>query len=210
MCHWGLITAVSFNGFKQRDRFIEILTLLLLNTTYPVLANSVDPGQLASEEANWSGSALFVIKYVNFYKKKKKKKKKTDQVIWLAGNSKWAWHLNLFSMTRYEPAHDKTYNKTCATSNDSGQPVYPPTMARVLVYPSSDSLAALERTCDQRRLWSDCADAQADLSLRCPHKSYRRFCRMLTHILMPYHTFPGIWTSPLYSLLTCLKLLVVR
>ena len=45
------------------------LTLLLLNTTCPVLANSVDPNQLASEEANWSGSALFVIKYVNFYQK---------------------------------------------------------------------------------------------------------------------------------------------
>ena len=39
----------------------------------PVMANSVYPDQLASEEANWSGSALFVIKYVNFYKKKKKK-----------------------------------------------------------------------------------------------------------------------------------------
>ena len=35
----------------------------------PVLANSVDPDQLASEEANWSGSALFVIKFVNFYQK---------------------------------------------------------------------------------------------------------------------------------------------
>ena len=35
--------------------------------TCPVLANSVDPDQLASEEANLSGSALFVIKYVNFY-----------------------------------------------------------------------------------------------------------------------------------------------
>ena len=46
-----------------------ILTLLLLNTTCSVLANSVDPDQLASEEANWSGSALFVIKYVNFYQK---------------------------------------------------------------------------------------------------------------------------------------------
>ena len=32
---------------------------------YPVFANSVDPDQLASEEANWSGSALFAIKYVN-------------------------------------------------------------------------------------------------------------------------------------------------
>ena len=31
-------------------------------------ANSVDPDQLASEEANWSGSALFAIKYVKFIK----------------------------------------------------------------------------------------------------------------------------------------------
>ena len=30
-----------------------------------LLQNSVDPDQLASEEANWSGSALFAIKYVN-------------------------------------------------------------------------------------------------------------------------------------------------
>ena len=43
------------------------LTLLLLNTTCPVLANSVDPDQLASEEANQSGSALFAIQYVNLY-----------------------------------------------------------------------------------------------------------------------------------------------
>ena len=35
--------------------------------TCPVLANNVDPDQLASEEANWSGSALFAIKYVNLY-----------------------------------------------------------------------------------------------------------------------------------------------
>ena len=59
----------------NKQKYVEyiinepILTLLLLNTTCPVLANSVDPDQLASEEANWSGSALFVIKYVNFYQK---------------------------------------------------------------------------------------------------------------------------------------------
>ena len=32
--------------------FVSVLNLLLLNTTCPVLANSVDPDQLASEEAN--------------------------------------------------------------------------------------------------------------------------------------------------------------
>ena len=45
------------------------LTLILLNTTCLVLANNVDPDQLASKEANWSGSASFGIKYVNFYQK---------------------------------------------------------------------------------------------------------------------------------------------
>ena len=32
---------------------------------YPAFANSVDPDQLVSEEANWSGSELFAIKYMN-------------------------------------------------------------------------------------------------------------------------------------------------
>ena len=34
---------------------------------YPVFANSIDLDQLASSEANCSGSALFVVKYVNMY-----------------------------------------------------------------------------------------------------------------------------------------------
>ena len=33
----------------------------------PAFANIIDTGQLASEEANWSGSELFVIQYVNLY-----------------------------------------------------------------------------------------------------------------------------------------------
>ena len=43
------------------------LTLVLLNPDIPAFVNSIDPDQLASEEANWSGSALFVIQYVNLY-----------------------------------------------------------------------------------------------------------------------------------------------
>ena len=34
----------------------------------PCLRNSVDSDLLASEEVNWSGSSLFVIKYVNYQK----------------------------------------------------------------------------------------------------------------------------------------------
>ena len=44
-----------------------LLTLVLLNPDISSYANSVDPDQLVSEEANWSGSALFAMKYVNLY-----------------------------------------------------------------------------------------------------------------------------------------------
>ena len=44
---------------------LALLTLVLLNPDISCFANSVDPDQLASEEANWSGSALFAIKYAN-------------------------------------------------------------------------------------------------------------------------------------------------
>ena len=48
---------------------------------------------MASEEANWSGSALFVTSMWIFIKNQ-------DQVIWLDENYKRAGHLNLFSMAR--------------------------------------------------------------------------------------------------------------
>ena len=38
-----------------------------MSRIYAAFANIVDPDQLASKEANWSGSALFVIQYVNLY-----------------------------------------------------------------------------------------------------------------------------------------------
>ena len=88
-----------------------------------------------------------------------------------------------FLLRIYEQAHGKTYDKTCVTSKDSDQPVRPPSLASVLVYPSLASLEVVEDTCDQRRLWSDCADAQADLIIRWSHKSYYRFCRALAQLL---------------------------
>ena len=54
-----------------------------------------------------------------------------------------------FQLTIMEPAHDKTFNKTCVTSKYSELPVHPPSMARVLVYPSLGSPEAVKGTCDQ-------------------------------------------------------------
>ena len=57
------------------------------------------------------------------------------------------------------PAHNRIYNKTCVTSKESDKPVHPASMP---LY----NQEAVEGTCNQRRLCSDCADAQADLSPR--------------------------------------------
>ena len=67
-CYGGAFWDI-FVLFLHKNVLCVLLILLLLSTTCPILANSVDPDQLASEKANWSESALFVIKYVNFYQK---------------------------------------------------------------------------------------------------------------------------------------------
>ena len=63
---------------------LDVLTLILLNTSLPTFANSVDPDQMASEEAIWSGSTLLVMQFVNWMNK-------LYQVIWLVNSQKWVW-----------------------------------------------------------------------------------------------------------------------
>ena len=69
-------------------------------------------------------------------------------------------------------------------AHDTDHPVHSPSMSRVLVRPSLDSPEAVEGTYDWQRHWSDCTDAQADLSLCWSHKSYCRFCHALAHIII--------------------------
>ena len=57
-------------------------------------------------------------------------------------------------------------------------------MARFLVHSSFDSRQAVDGTCDQQRLRSDSADAQADLSLHKSHKSCCRFCLALAQLII--------------------------
>ena len=50
----------------------QLMEVILINPCpaeprYAAFANSIDSDQLASTKANWSGSALFVINYVNLY-----------------------------------------------------------------------------------------------------------------------------------------------
>ena len=63
ICIMSAYFSISFQSisFVIKLSLIHMLTLVLLNPDMPAFANSVDP------EANWSGSALFAIMYVNLY-----------------------------------------------------------------------------------------------------------------------------------------------
>ena len=50
--------------YAQPSSQMDLLTLILLFMTTPTFTNSVDPDQMASKEAIWSGSTLFVIWFV--------------------------------------------------------------------------------------------------------------------------------------------------
>ena len=64
---------------------------------------------------------------------------------------------------------------TFATSEDS------PSLIRGLAVRSVGRQCPSASSCGQSRLWSDLADAQADLSLRWAHRLFCWFCRALVH-----------------------------
>ena len=92
---------------------------------------------------------------------------------------------------RNELTHDKTYNKKCMTSKDSAQPVHPPSMARVLVHLSLNNSEAVEGVCNQRRLWTDCADARHIVGFIMCWLKYFIYTECWD-ILTSYHTCPKI------------------
>ena len=59
---------------SSAEIFTQLIFYNLLVNPSPAFANSVDQDQLASEEAIWSGSALWM--YIN----------NQDEMIWLAEN----------------------------------------------------------------------------------------------------------------------------
>ena len=84
--------------------------------------------------------------------------------------------------TRWEPRSfiwDTTWQNQqieCAPGEDSDQPGHPPSLIRVFAVRSMGSWGPKLSSCGQRRLWSDWADAQADLSLRRAHMPFCWFC----------------------------------
>ena len=95
-------------------------------------------------------------------------------IIWISrGISTFQTHVNTASLivhtnekwaTTWQNQHIE-----CAPSEDSDQPGHPPSLIRVFAVRMKKAWVLRYPLSAQRRLWSDWADAQADLSLRWVH-----------------------------------------
>ena len=78
----------------------------------------------------------------------------------------------------------------CAPSKDLDQPGHPPSLIRVFAVHMKKAWVLSYPMSAQRRLWSDWADAQADLSLRWAHTHFVGFVMSwLISICLLYHFF---------------------
>ena len=94
----------------------------------------------------------------------------------------------------FQPPHDKTNKNDCAPSEDLDQPRHPPSPIRVIAVCMKQAWILSYPLSAQRNLWSDWADAQADLSLRWAHMPFCWFCLEAAHLSMTLLTLNVAWT----------------
>ena len=83
----------------------------------------------------------------------------------------------------FEPAHDKAYNETCATSEDSDQPAYPRSLIRVFADRMSLKQPPGYPKRDEREPLPYRVDVQADPVLCWSHRCYCRPSHALALLL---------------------------
>ena len=82
-----------------------------------------------------------------------------------------------------KPHYDKTNKMTCTPSEDSDQPGHTPSLIRVFAVRMKKDWVLSYPLSAQRRVRSDWADAQADLSLHWVHMSFCWFCCAAAQII---------------------------
>ena len=118
------------------------------------------------------------------------------------GRSKFEFCTCTIASSRHiiEPHRQNTYIRTHAPSHASDQPEHSRSLIRIFTERFLESQGWRVSSCRQWRLWSDCADAQADLSHRCAHMSEGKFSHVEALFLLQlrdFHpiivAFEGIW-----------------
>ena len=89
----------------------------------------------------------------------------------------------------FEPQRQKTYLQTVASSEDSGQTEHLHSLIGSFTGRLCDIQGCNASSSGQRRLWSDCADAQADL--RWAHMSKGTF----SHVAVRFYIRAISWNS---------------
>ena len=95
----------------------------------------------------------------------------------------------------------------CAPSEDSDQPGRQPSLIRVFAVRSMGSLGPKLSSCGQRRLWSDWADAQADLRLRWAHIPFYWLCHEAAHMSSYKSLSTKLFKVTRTHLIICLNIL---
>ena len=92
--------------------------------------------------------------------------------------------LRSMQYNRWAASWQNQQNMACAPSKDSDQPGHQPSLIRVFAVCMKKAWVVSYPLSAQRRLWSDWADAQADLSLRWAHMPFCWFCHEAAHIII--------------------------
>ena len=96
----------------------------------------------------------------------------------------YPWTISLNLVILNELPHDKTNEMACAPSEDLDQPGHLPSLTRVFAVRLMGSSGPKLSSSGQRRLRSDWADAQADLSLHWAHLPFCLFCHDVAHVMI--------------------------
>ena len=86
----------------------------------------------------------------------------------------WLLTWNRYRPLSFEPPHDKTNKMACAHS-EKDRPGHPLNLIRVFAVRTKKAWVLSYPLSARRRLWSDWAGAQADLSLRWAHRHFVGF-----------------------------------
>ena len=123
---------------------------------------------------------LLLLDYVPFLALGKSRCTKPWLIILEKEKLVWKWTNMEQNVLKWATSWQNKQNDLCAQQN-SDQPGHPPSLIfTVLAVRSMGS----KGPCRQRRLWSDWADAQADLSLCWAHMPFCWFCHEAAHFII--------------------------
>ena len=103
------------------------------------------------------------------------------------------WQMDLSN----ELPYDKTNKMACAPIKDSDQPGHPPSLIRDLAVRMKKAWVLSYLLSAQRRLWSDWADAQADLSLIWAHNHFVGFVMRRFKLIRMAKSARHEWVKPI-------------